>query len=303
MMRATLPGLAALALLAAANAAAGEPPMIDAHAHYSAPDAAEFPPAAVLAKLDAAGVRRLVVTSSPPLGVQALYRHAPGRILPLLGVYEADRDKGNWVHDPTLPTRVAAMLDAGVWAGIGELHLFAADAREPVFGEIVRLAAARDLVLMLHGDAEVVDEAFAVAPGVRVLWAHLGTVPDPAALASMLDRFAGLWVDTSVRDERIAPGGMLLPEWRALFERYPERFVVAVDTFSVNRWRHYEAVVANIRRWLHPLPDRLQTNLLHDNAARLYDRFCPPPARPVGGAAAAPRAQGTERHPISQAHR
>lgn len=275
MMRATLPCLAGLALLAAANAAAGEPPMIDAHAHYSAPDAAEFPPALVLAKLDAAGVRRLVVTSSPPLGVQALYRHAPERILPLLGVYETDRDKGNWVHDPALPARVAAMLDAGVWAGIGELHLFAADAHELVFGEIVQLAAARDLVLLLHGDTEVVDAAFAVAPGVRVLWAHLGTRPEPAVLAAMLARHPRLWVDTSVRDARIAPDGVLLPEWRALFERYPDRFVVAVDSFSVNRWREYAAVVAEIRRWVEPLPRRLRAGLLHDNAARLFESFEP----------------------------
>ncbi len=139
----------------------------------------------------------------------------------------------------TLPARVAAQLEHGVWAGIGELHLFAHDAQQPVFAQLVRLAAARKQVLMIHGDAEVVEQAFAVAPEVRVLWAHLGTQPDPAALDAMLSRFPQLWIDTSVRDERIAPDGTLLPAWRALFERHPERFVVAVDTFSVNRWQQY----------------------------------------------------------------
>ena len=280
MMRAALPALCLLGSLGA-GASPPPPPMIDAHAHYSAPDATEFSPAAILARLDAAGVRRLVVTSSPPQLAQRLYRHAPGRIIPLLGVYASDLHKGSWVHDAGLPARVAAQLEHGSWAGIGELHLFAGDARQPVFEQLVRLAAARRLVLMLHGDAEVVERAFAIAPEVRVLWAHLGTRPQPGPLAAMLDRHpATLWIDTSVRDERIAPGGALLPEWRALFERYPDRFVAAVDTFSANRWRHYAAVVAQIRDWIEPLPPPLKNRLLHDNAAQLFDAFLPSPARP-----------------------
>lgn len=280
MMQRVLALLAVLGWLPTAGVAADPlPPMIDAHAHYSAPDAAALAPAVILARLDAAGVRQLVVTSSPPHLTQALYRHAPDRVIPLLGVYESDRHKGNWVHDANLPARVAAQLQNGKWAGLGELHLFAHDAQQPVFAQLVRLAAARDLVLMIHGDAEVVAQAFSIAPKVRVLWAHLGTQPEPDALAAMLDRIPQLWIDTSVRDERIAPGGMLLPEWRALFERHPDRFVVAVDTFSINRWQHYEAVVAQIRRWVDPLPQPLKGNLLHDNAARLFESFLPAPAR------------------------
>lgn len=272
----TRAGLPLLALLLAFDAAAA-PPMIDAHAHYSAPDAAAFSPASVIAKLDAAGVIQLVTTSSPPALAQTLYRHAPDRIIPLLGVYEADLHKAHWVHDATLPARVAAQLDTGHWAGLGELHLFAADARAPVFEQLVRLAASRNLVLMLHGDGAVVERAFEIAPTVRVLWAHLGTEPVPDKLDAMLARHPNLWVDTSVRDDRIAPDGVLLSAWRALFERHPGRFVVAVDTFSVNRWRHYEGVVADIRRWVDPLPEPLKSNLLHDNAARLFDRFIPRP--------------------------
>jgi hypothetical protein len=271
--------LGALVWLPAAGSATA--PMIDAHAHYSAADAALMSPDALLARLDAAGVRTLVTTSAPPRLAQRLYQHAPDRIIPLLGVYESDLHKGHWLHDAGLPARVAAQLNEGVWAGIGELHLFARDARHPVFEQLVRLADARKMVLMIHGDAEVVTQAFAIAPDVRVLWAHLGTEPRPELLAAMLQRHpATLWIDTSVRDERIAPGGTLLPEWRALFERHPERFVVAVDTFSIHRWQHYETVVAGIRRWVDALPQPLKDNLLHGNAARLFDTFRPTPSPP-----------------------
>ena len=282
MSRTTCLLLAATGWLFAAGAAADPalPAMIDAHAHYSAPDAAAFTPDAVRTKLDAAGVARLVATSSPPHLAQHLYQRMPDRVIPLLGVYAADLHKANWVHDTRLPAQVAAQLQSGAWAGIGELHLFARDARQPVFEQLVQLAAARKLVLMLHGDAEVIERAFAIAPHVRVLWAHLGTEPQPALLASMLERYPDtLWIDTSVRDERIAPNGTLLPAWRALFEQFPERFVVAVDTFSVNRWQHYDAVVAQIRHWTAPLPPPLRHKLLHDNAARLFESFLQPAGR------------------------
>jgi hypothetical protein len=93
----------------------------------------------------------------------------------------------------------------------------------------------------------------------------------------MLDRYPQqLWIDTSVRDERIAPGGRLLPEWRALFERHPDRFVAAVDAYSLNRWQQYEAVVGQIRAWIGTLPEPLRSKLLHDNAARLFAPFLQP---------------------------
>lgn len=270
-----LPLLAATMLLAAMPLrAASLPPMIDAHAHYTTEDAQTLPPAAITARLGAAGVRRIAVTAAPPDLAQRLYRHAPTRVIPLLGVYHAGTNKMNWMRDVELPARTAAMLKLGTWAGLGELHLFAEDADSPVFAELVKLADANGLVLMLHGDAEVVDKAFELAPGLRVLWAHLGTDPRPEVLANMLERHPdNLWIDTSVRDERLAPAGKLLPQWRDLFVRYPTRLLAAVDTFSLNRWQHYEEVVANIRAWVGQLPKDVQRRLLYDNAAQLFDRF------------------------------
>lgn len=245
--------------------------MFDAHAHYSASDADAFSPSEVIARLDAAGVRKLATTGSPPQLVQRLYQHAPERIVPLLGVYDEARGKADWMHDATLPDKVAAWLNEGTWAGLGELHLFAKDKDNPVFRQLVGLADARELVLMLHGDAEVVEQAFALAPRIRVLWAHLGTRPDPALLEDLLARYPDrLWIDTSVRDERIAPDGQLLPAWRKLFEQFPDRFVVGVDTFSVNRWQRYDSIVWQIREWTAALPQPLRARLLHDNAARLF---------------------------------
>lgn len=245
--------------------------MIDAHSHYTATDAEALSPADIVATLDAAGVSRIVVTGTPPEVAQRLHRHAPDRVLPFLGVYASAFDKATWMHDAQLPQRVQQQLATGHWVGIGELHLFARDVHSPVFEALVGLAVARGLMLMIHGDTEVIDRVFALAPTARVLWAHLGTVPVPDLVDDSLSRHRdrALWVDTSVRDERIAPGGVLLDEWRSLFERYPGRFVVAVDAFSTQRWKHYGEVVTTIRTWVDRLPPPLARRLLHDNAAAM----------------------------------
>lgn len=246
--------------------------MIDAHSHYTAGDAAALPPEDIVARLDAAEVSRVVVSGTPWQLARELHEHAPQRVIPLLGVYASHVGKAMWMHDQALPARVAARVAQGGWAGIGELHLFARDAASEVFAELVRIAAAHDLMLLIHGDPAVVERAFEIAPTVRVLWAHLGTVPAPGIVARLLERNAAhaLWVDTSVRDERIAPDGLLLPEWRELFEAHPERFVVAVDTFSTNRWRNYGEVVSDIRQWVGGLTPQVQERLLWRNAEELF---------------------------------
>lgn len=249
------------------------PPMIDAHSHYTAGDAAALAPAQVLQRMDAAGVSHVVVSGTPWQHALDLQARDDRRVIPLLGVYASHLGKAMWMHDRGLPQRVAENLQKGEWAGIGELHLFARDAHSPVFEALVRLADEHGLMLLIHGDPAVIDRAFELAPEVRILWAHLGTVPVPGTVRRMLERHAAraLWVDTSVRDERIAPEGVLLPEWRELLEDYPEHFVVAVDTFSTNRWNEYEAVVARIRAWVTPLPPQLQRRLLRENAEALFE--------------------------------
>lgn len=271
---------------AAAHARA--PQMIDAHSHYTAADAAVFTPNDIVGRLDAAGVGRIAISGTPPELARTLHAHAPERVIPLLGVYASHVSKAMWMHDRALPARVAARVAEGGWAGIGELHIFSYDVASPVLAELVRIAARARLMLLIHGDAVIIDRIFELEPEVRVLWAHLGTVPDPDLLEEMLDRHAerALWVDTSVRDMRIAMGGSLRPEWRALIERHPERFVVAVDTFSPNRWRNYGEVVEHIRSWTASLSPPLQEALLYRNAEALFapwlERAGNPPAAGSG---------------------
>lgn len=251
--------------------AAATTTLFDAHLHYDAEQRAELPPGEILGILEANGIEHAVVTSTPPGNALALARLAPERIVPFLGVYRSRADKTHWMHDPDLPDRVRQWLAAGDYRGLGELHIFGRDRNSPVLRELVHIAAAHDLVLMIHGDLAIIDRIFAIDPSARVLWAHLGADPDPTVLRAALARHPhGLFIDTSVRDGRLLDErGRLRPAWRALFVAHPNRFVVGVDTYSIQRWQHVDRVTTTVRRWLDQLPPSVAERIGRQNAREL----------------------------------
>jgi hypothetical protein len=255
-------------LLVPASLAAAQ--LFDAHLHYSAADAVQFSPQQIINKLERNGIRHAVVTGTPAAHTATLYRYAPERIVPLLGVYRSHADKSSWPQDASLPARVEAELNQGMWRGIGELHIFARDRHSPVFRRLVELATQRELPLQLHADPAVIDTVYDISPEQVVIWAHAGTFPYPDLLADYLQRYPSLYIDLSVRDGRIAPSGTIDDAWYELFIRFPERFMVGVDTYSLSRWHNFDSVVIMIRDWLAQLPDDVATKLAYDNAARVF---------------------------------
>jgi hypothetical protein len=265
------PGLlaAAIALLPARPAAATQP-LFDAHLHFNADAASRYAPAQIITILKRNGIRRAAVTSLPPENVRHLYEAAPALIIPLLGVYRRNEDKQTWTQDAGLPARLERMLRDGLWRGIGELHLFAEQRRNPVFLRIAELASRHDLPLLLHCDPAVIDSLYEHNPVARVVWAHAGAYPYPDLLRDYLDRYPRLFIDLSMRDAHIAPQGELDPDWERLLWEYPDRFMAGVDTFSVARWSEYDAAVARIRHWLAQLPEAVADRIAYRNAAGLF---------------------------------
>lgn len=270
-----MPPLLALLLaivLAAPILAAERMPTFDAHIHYNGDSLAAHPPRAVLAVLDEAGVARALVSSTPNEGTLALYRAAPERIVPLLRPYRSDADRGRWHRDGTLLEFLESQLRLGVYRGIGEFHLYGEQAGTPVTGRLLALARSRDLLLHAHTDATTLDALYARAPDARILWAHAGVGADTATVGSRLDRHSTLWVELSLRDDDVAPGGRLAAEWRALFVRHSDRFLLGTDTWAVHRWDTVRATHERARRWLRTLPPAVAEAIAHRNAERLFGR-------------------------------
>ena len=263
---------AALALLAGAEAKAqGRLPIFDCHVHYGQNDWAPYPTAKVLELFDAAGVPRVLASSTPDDGTLMLNKAAPDRVVPILRPYRSGVTSSNWFNDPNLAQYLEGHLQAGAYKGIGEFHLFDPNSADtPQVKRVIELALERDIVLHVHSGAEPVRRLFAIEPKLKILWAHAGMSEPPEIVGPMLEKYPGMWTELSFRAGDVAPGGQLDARWRALFEKYPDRFMIGTDTYVTPRWGNYVDLVEEHRRYLLQLPRELAEKIAFRNAVRMF---------------------------------
>ena len=244
-------------------------PIFDAHIHYSRPDWEVYSLERALSILTAAGVRRAIVSSTPDDGTLKLYAKAPKTVVPFLRPYRARDDMDTWSSDPGVQRYVEDRLKRGIYRGIGEFHLSAADAGGPTVKRVAELAAERDLFLHAHVDDVTLEKLLTLYPKARFLWAHAGMSASASTVGGLLARFPKLWVELALRTD-VAPGGKLDPEWRAVFVKYPDRFLVGADTWVTSRWEAIRDYHRDVQVWLGQLPRDVAEAIAWKNGDRLF---------------------------------
>jgi len=265
---------ALLLVLGTAAHAAAQFPIFDAHVHYSRPDWDVYSPERALSILAAAGVRRAIVSSTPDDGTLKLYEKAPKTVVPFLRPYRTRDDMGKWPSDRGVQTYVEDRLKRGIYRGIGEFHLSAADVDAPTVKRIAELAAERDLFLQAHVDDVAIEKLLTLYPRARFLWAHAGMSSPASTVGRLLERFGKLYVELALRTD-VASGGTLDPEWRAVFVKYPDRFMVGTDTWVTSRWEVMRDYHRAVQTWLGQLPREVGEAIAWKNGDRLF----PPPTQ------------------------
>jgi hypothetical protein len=256
--------------------AAADLPIFDAHIHYSHDAWQVVPPQEAVALLRKAGLRRALVSSSDDEGTQKLVAEAPDLIVPELRPYRTRGDVSGWVRDDAIVAYVEERLRRYRYVGIGEFHLYGADADLPVPRRIVQLARQHGLLLHAHADADAVERLFQQDPGARVLWAHAG-FERPERVREMLRKHSRLWADLAFRSDHAADG-RVTPEWRALFLEFPDRFMVGTDTFVPERWHYVPEHARWSRGWLADLPPDVAERIAWRNGETLFGA-APPAGR------------------------
>ncbi len=267
--RRVLGGLAALALapvLPSARAATALP-LFDAHVHYSHDAWQTVPPPQAVAILRQAGLMGVLVSSSDDEGTQKLLAAAPDLIVPELRPYRSRSDTSGWVRDDGIVRYLEQRLARYHYVGVGEFHLYGADAELPVPRRMISLARERGLLLHAHSDADAVNRLFVQWPEARVLWAHSG-FERPQAVREQLRRHPRLWCDLAFRSDH-ASDGKVDPAWREAFEEFPQRFMVGTDTFTPERWHFIVPHADWTRAWLAELPLPLAEQLAWRNGEAL----------------------------------
>ena len=263
-------------------------PFIDAHVHLN-DEAME------LELMRRYGVERAVVFwggRSDNESVAESARRHPDLFIPFVTISpERSAYRALWQRDdPALLATLDALLASGRFRGIGEIssvHFpspgFAEadfDPAGPTMAGILALAQRHRVPVLLHVEWTRLRELSALLerfPDVAVIWAHGGYTPLFVA-RRMLERHPNLTYELSARTWPSHPrspdytvlrdGRAVWPEWLALIEAMPERFVVGTD--ASHRSAESEAMKhASVQAFLRQLSPATRERVARANLLKL----------------------------------
>ncbi len=264
--------LAALLVLPLEPARAQDLKIFDAHLHYNQEPKPFYSLDKVLELFRRNGVTGILATSRPNKGTHQLVEAKAPRlwVVAFIRPYRVRSDIQTWFDDPSIFDLINDEYKRGYYRGIGEFHLHGKSAASPWVKKTVDFAVAHDLYLHAHCDEEALQILFEHNPRARIIWAHTGFSTPPQRVAELLDRYPALWGELSYRNGITQSGGKLAPEWRDLFARYSDRFLLGSDTWINERWASYEATISEYRGWLRQLPQEQARRIASGNAERLF---------------------------------
>jgi hypothetical protein len=161
---------------------------------------------------------------------------------------------------------------------------------------VLKLLAAlegRNIPVMAHWEVYAWDrdwaafhELYSRFPSVMFIWPHAGFA-SADQVRTVLSSHANVIVTLSKKEKD--PNGvadeekremldgaivdrcqLLLPEWRELLEKHPDRFMFATDAHKDFRWARYVEVAKQWRIILGQLPEPVAQALAWGNAERIY---------------------------------
>ena len=265
--------LVAAGLASPAAIGADEPiEIFDAHLHYNWEPKAYLALPEVLDLFRKNRVTGILATSRPNTGTHALVQARPAGlwVVPFIRPYRIRADIASWMGDPAIFDLVQEEFRRGGYQGIGEFHLSGKAADTDWVKRIVDFAHEKGLFLHCHCDAEALEILYAHNPKSRIVWAHTGFSLEPARVEALLVKYPELWGELSYRGGITDGAGQLTAEWRRLFERYADRFLIGSDTWINERWASYATIIAGYRGWLAQLPAPVARKIAHENARRLF---------------------------------
>ena len=275
----------ALLLPCTASPAAGQAPyggpLIDAHSHL--PN---------LQVLDAyvAAMKRHKVDKVVLLGVGGVQKQDVEWIAAAAKRHPDRVIQGAPVPDPLgqgQASKLDALLGSGQYRAAGEVHVRQESrkidrrADDPAFGQVLEVAAKHGVPVVIHCEltaaaASSLEAALQKHPKAVIVLAHGGSA-EPAMLKGLLGRNPNLLVDLSgmhyQRTPRLASEkGPLDPAWKALIEKFPDRFLMGSDVWAPRLFEPatLDRLLAWTRRILGELPPEVAQKVAYRNAARLF---------------------------------
>jgi len=171
-----------------------------------------------------------------------------------------------------------------------------AEQDNPIYSELMRrfsvLAAKYDVPIVLHMEGypalvEDFSKLLKENPDTRYVWAHNCGRSKAVVIRTMLSRHQNLncdlggmtaevtgygtgWPRKEEFTALIEQFGVLFPDMKALYEEFPDRFMVAMDVAHAPAWRIYEGRIRRTREVLEQLSPETRAKMAEQNATRIF---------------------------------
>ncbi|HUL07723.1 MAG TPA: amidohydrolase family protein [Candidatus Acidoferrum sp.] len=265
--------LAALASWSSSAQAQQRIEIFDAHLHYNQEPKPFHSLDQVRDVFRRNSITGIIATSRPNKGTHELVdaKWPELKVVPFIRPYRVRSDIQTWFNDPTIFELIKEEYARGYYRGIGEFHIYGKSAQSDWVKKMVDFAVERNLYLHAHCDEEALLILFRHNPKARIIWAHTGFSVAPARVAELLDEHKdALWGELSYRGGITGGDGKLTSDWRNLFARYSDRFLLGSDTWINERWFGYDTIFKEYRGWLAQLPSDQAQRIANGNALRLF---------------------------------
>ena len=246
--------------------------LFDAHMHWNQEPNPFYSLEQILQVFKRNGVTGVLATSRPNKGtIQLVDAKPPGLwIVPFIRPYRTRDDIATWFGDPAIFELIQSEYKRGYYRGIGEFHIYGDAAAGPLVKKIVDFAVERDLYLHAHCDEAALLHLFVHNPRAKIIWAHTGFSTAPARVQELMEKYPALWGELSYRSGIADGSGKLSDDWRRLFARHSDRFLIGSDTWINERWFGYDTIFKTYRGWLEQLPADQARRIANGNALRLF---------------------------------
>ncbi len=289
-----LGGVLLVTIVAGCASVTAPNPFADVHLHYNWDQEGVTTPEEAVSYLKRENVTLAVVSSTPPELALKLREAGGDWIIPLYRPYLEGGRRHSWFNDKRVLGAARKALAGGNYFGIGEFHLIAGRGpgrNNPVLNGLIQLAIEYDVPVLIHVETSSYRYFLPLCqkyPRARFLWAHAGGLLDAEQVGALMQACPNVWAEFSARgpwryiDSPITnDNGALLPEWAALIEKYPDRFMTGSDPVwpveNLHSWDEPDTGWERIgefldfhRRWLNQLPEELAVKVRLTNARRFF---------------------------------
>ena len=266
----------------------------DSHIHFNWDHREETSAQEVVDILKQHNVGLTIVASTPSELALELREKGGDWIIPFFSPYIHELGKRDWYLNEQVVINAESGLKSGQYYGIGEVHFmngFQPKTDNKIFLQLLKLAEKYDVPMLIHIDSsneQTFQKLCLANPDINIIFAHAGGNLRPSHIEKILKQCNNAWIDFAARDPWRYDGlskadHTLLPEWKELVLRYPDRFITGTDpVWKVTRWStwdtgdegwtHYQKLYNYHWTWLNDLPEDVRKKIAWENTNTLLKK-------------------------------